>query len=78
MNNSNDNKKSEAERIAIEELLSSSDSDRVAIEESIKESSFVVTSSPKMQIIQPKPSDIEVEPLNYAQVLGLNIPRQTP
>ena len=68
---------SDSEKVAIEELLNSSDSERVAIKELIKQSSFVVTSLSNVRIIQPKPRDIEVKPLNYAQVLGLNIPRQT-
>ena len=87
MNNSNDDVKSEAQRIAIEELLNSSDSDRVAIEELlsssdsdrvaikelIKQSSFVAASFSNVRIIQPKPSSTIVKPSNYREAVLLNI-----
>jgi len=72
MNNSNDNKKSEAEGIAIEALLNSSESERVAINELIKQSYESELNFPL------EPNSIEVKPLSYQQALMLNIPKQTP
>ena len=72
MNNSNDNKKSEAEKIAIEALLNSSDSkERVDTNES---NSFplVVASLTNVRII-PNPNAIRANPApSYARVLMSN------
>ena len=89
MNNSNDNKKSEAERIAIEELLSSSDSKRVAINELLNDDTegskkiainelinqipFAVASLTNVRIV-PKPNVKKTKTTHsYAQALMLNI-----
>lgn len=89
MNNSNDNIKSEAQRITIEELLNSSDSERVAINELLKddiESSkkiainelinqtpFVVASLTNVRIV-PRPNARKAKTTHsYAQALMVNI-----
>ena len=88
MNNSNDNKQSEAGKIAVKELLNGSN-DNKKLEEKIAIEALLNSSESERVAINEltkqselffplKPNSIEVKPLSYQQALMLNIPKQTP
>jgi len=91
MNSSNDNKQSEAGKIAVKELLNASkdnekSEEKIAIEALLNSSEServaineLIKQSYESELNFPlEPNSIEVKPLSYQQVLMLNIQKQIP
>jgi len=91
MNSSNDNKQSEAGKIAVKELLNGSNDNKKSEEKITIEALLNSSESERVAINELtkqsyeselnfplEPNSIEVKPLSYQQALMLNILKQTP